>query len=222
MTLNGIMDGPNGQPAMYEVRTGKKDKNIYGRIDKPQFMWAAGWYMYSLYNLFAIKENNWNLAFDPWLPDNLKTVSFSLNINGSKTLTTVNGHGEFISSIKFDGKEMNSAVVPSGLKNAKRVEIMLGTPHAPYLKELSSELKNVKYDKVKKEYSFTADRKNISAIIISPLKPVSLNINGISRNDLLSTTKKGSVFIISITHIANDNNVSVQNGRVEAIFSLTF
>ena len=74
MTLNGIMDGPNGQPAMYEVRYAKKNSNIYGKIDKPQFMWAAGWYMYSLYNLFAIKENNWNLTLDPWLPDNLKTV----------------------------------------------------------------------------------------------------------------------------------------------------
>ena len=117
---------------------------------------------------------------------------------------------------------MNSAVIPSGLKNTKRVEIMLGTPQAPYLKALNSELKNVNYDKTKKEYSFTADRKNISAVIISPLKPVSLNINGISRNDLLSTTKKGSVFIISITPIANDNNVSVQNGRGEVNFSLTF
>jgi hypothetical protein len=222
MTLNGIMDGPNGQPAMYEVRTGKKDKNIYGRIDKPQFMWAAGWYMYSLYNLFAIKENNWNLELDPWLPDNLKTISFNLNINGSKALTTINGRGEFIRSIKIDGIEVKSAVVPSGLKNAKRVEIMLGTPQDPYLKEINSELKSIKYDRAKKIYSFTTDRKNISAVIISPLKPVSLNINGISRNDLLSTTKKGSVFIISITPIANDNNVSVQNGRGEVNFSVTF
>jgi len=178
--------------------------------------------MYSLYNLFAIKENNWNLELDPWLPDNLKTISFNLNINGSKTLITINGHGEFISSIKIDSKEMNSAIVPSGLKNTKRVEIVLGTPQDPYLKEINSELKSIKYDRTKKIYSFTTDRKNISAVIISPLKPVSLNINGISRNDLLSTTKKGSVFIISITPIANDNNVSIQNGREEVNFSLTF
>ena len=222
MTLNGIMDGPNGQPAMYEVRTGKKDKNIYGRIDKPQFMWAAGWYMYSLYNLFAIKENNWNLAFDPWLPDNLKTVSFNLNINGSKALTTINGRGEFIRTVKIDGKEMNSAVIPSGLKNTKRVEIVLGTPQDPYLKEINSELKSIKYDRTKKIYSFTSDRKDITAIMISPLKPVSLNINGTSRNDLLSATKKGNVFIISIAPNADNNNVSEQYSREEVNFSLNF
>jgi hypothetical protein len=178
--------------------------------------------MYSLYNLFAIKENNWNLAFDPWLPGNLKTVSFSLTINGSKALTTINGRGEFISSIKIDGKEMNSAVIPSELKNTKRVEILLGTPQAPYLKEINSELKTAKYDKTKKIYSFTAERKNITAVIISPIKPVTLKINGISRSDLLTTTKKGSVFIISIAPIAKDINVSEQYNREEVNFSLTF
>jgi hypothetical protein len=102
------------------------------------------------------------------------------------------------------------------------IEIILGTPHAPYLKEINSELKSVKYDKAKKEYSFIADKKNISAVIISPLQPVSLNINGVSRSDLMTSVKKGSVFIISITPVANGNNVPVQNGREEAIFSLTF
>ncbi|MDP4115330.1 MAG: hypothetical protein Q8903_04310 [Bacteroidota bacterium] len=52
MTVKGIMESPNGQPAMYEYRNGdKSNKNIYGMIDKPQFMWAAGWYLYSLYNI---------------------------------------------------------------------------------------------------------------------------------------------------------------------------
>ena len=57
-----------------------------------------------------------------------------------------------------------------------------------------------------KEYSFTSERKNITAVIISPLKPVTLKINGISRNDLLSTTKKGSVFIISISSNTKENS----------------
>jgi hypothetical protein len=222
MTLNGIMDGPNGQPAMYEVRYAKKNSDIYGKIDKPQLMWAAGWYMYSLYNLFAIKENNWNLTFDPWLPDNLKVVSFSLNINGSKALTTIKGKGEFISSIKIDGKDLNSAVVPSGLKNVNRVDIILGTPKVPYLKELNSELKNAAYDKTKKEYSFFTDRKNISATIISPISPVSLNINGAPRNDLLTIIPKGSVFIISISPDTKEKSVIQQESREEVHFSLSF
>ncbi|MFH1618542.1 MAG: amylo-alpha-1,6-glucosidase, partial [bacterium] len=42
MTLDGIMKGPNGQPAMYEYRIGdKKNPSMYGKIDKPQFLWAG-------------------------------------------------------------------------------------------------------------------------------------------------------------------------------------
>jgi hypothetical protein len=38
----------------------------------------------------------------------------------------------------------------------------------------------------------------------------------------MTSIKKGSVFIISITPVANGSNIPVQNGREEAIFSLTF
>ena len=32
------MAGPNGQPAMYEVRNGNdNDKTVYGTVDKPKF-----------------------------------------------------------------------------------------------------------------------------------------------------------------------------------------
>jgi glycogen debranching enzyme len=52
MTLDGIINSPNGQPAMYEYRNSNyKDPEVYGKIDKPQFMWAAGWYLYCIYEL---------------------------------------------------------------------------------------------------------------------------------------------------------------------------
>lgn len=222
MTLNGIMNGPNGQPAMYEVRYAKKNSPIYGKIDKPQFMWAAGWYMYSLYNLFAVKENNWNLQLDPWLPDNIKTISFSLTVNGSKTLTSVKGKGEFISSIRIDNKDFNSAVIPSTLKNANRIDIMLGAPKTPYLKELNLELISVNYDKLEKEYSFTTGRQNINAVIISPLNPESLSVNSVPSNELMSTTKKGSVFIITISSPPKVSSGSEQGAGKKVHFSLYF
>ena len=43
MTLDGIINSPNGQPAMYEYRDSNfNNPKEYGKIDKPQFMWAAG------------------------------------------------------------------------------------------------------------------------------------------------------------------------------------
>lgn len=52
MTIDGIINSPNGQPAMYEYRNSNPDLKFRGKIDKPQFMWAAGWYLYLIYNIY--------------------------------------------------------------------------------------------------------------------------------------------------------------------------
>ncbi|RJP65815.1 MAG: hypothetical protein C4539_12480 [Ignavibacteriales bacterium] len=52
MTIDGIINSPNGQPAMYEYRNSNPDLKFRGKVDKPQFMWAAGWYLYLIYNLY--------------------------------------------------------------------------------------------------------------------------------------------------------------------------
>jgi len=56
MTTEGIINSPNGQPAMYEYRNSNKNSSLeYGKVDKPQFMWAAGWYLYCIYEFFLIR-----------------------------------------------------------------------------------------------------------------------------------------------------------------------
>jgi len=56
MTIDGIINSPNGQPAMYEYRNSNfNNPQEYGKVDKPQFMWAAGWYLYILYEYLKIK-----------------------------------------------------------------------------------------------------------------------------------------------------------------------
>jgi len=50
MTIDGIKESPNGQPAMYEYRNSNFNNPAeYGKVDKHQFMWAAGWYLYCIY-----------------------------------------------------------------------------------------------------------------------------------------------------------------------------
>jgi len=57
MTIDGIIDSPNGQPAMYEYRNSNfNNSKEYGKIDKPQFMWAAGWYLYCVYEIYGKPE----------------------------------------------------------------------------------------------------------------------------------------------------------------------
>jgi len=85
MTLAGIIDSPNGQPAMYEYRcSDANDPALYGKIDKPNFLWAAGWYLYSLYHLYGVEENSWNIALKPFLPEGQAECEFDLNLYGHK------------------------------------------------------------------------------------------------------------------------------------------
>ncbi len=94
MTVKGVMAGPNGQPAMYEVRNGNyNDKTVYGTVDKPSFLWAGGWYLYSLYHLFAVEENEWNISLSPFNPNPNKPVLLDMYISGNKTRITVSGEG---------------------------------------------------------------------------------------------------------------------------------
>ncbi|MFC2135104.1 hypothetical protein ACFLTH_10845 [Bacteroidota bacterium] len=151
MTIEGIMNSPNGQPAMYEYRCGNyNNPKVYGTIDKPQFTWAAGWYIYGLYHLFGINENEWNISFDPYLAADQNKTEFDLNINGSLIPVKIYGSGDFIESIKLNGKEFHSAVIPSELKDIKNIEIKLGMPVEPYLKNVKSILNSVNYNKNKK------------------------------------------------------------------------
>lgn len=207
MTLNGIIDGPNGQPAMYEVRyADKTNKNNYGKIDKPEFMWAAGWYLYSMYNLFALKENDWNITFDPYKPDNFKTIKFGLTVNGSKTLTRIQGDGEFINSIKYDGKEIPSAVIPTGLSGVKEILITKGKINTPYLNSINSESKEITFNKNNKSLSFKAtsfEGNNVTAEIISSTVPKQVTPSNIKMN----TVKKGDSYITYLNFTASKEDV---------------
>ena len=36
--------------------------------------WAGGWYLYALYNLLGVRENEWNLGFEPWLAEGMEVA----------------------------------------------------------------------------------------------------------------------------------------------------
>jgi cellobiose phosphorylase len=152
MTLDGIIKGPNGQPAMYEVRIpDKDDPSIYGTVDKPQFMWAGGWYLYTLYHLYGIDENDWNISFNPFISEGQKSCSFSLSASGNILKVRISGKGKYIKSIKYDDKIVSTAVIPKEPTGTKSINIVLGYPESPYVKETGSELINSSFDNLKKK-----------------------------------------------------------------------
>lgn len=212
MTLKGIMEGPNGQPAMYEVRCGNfNDPSVYGTVDKPQFLWAAGWYLYSLYHLFAMQENEWNIYMDPFNTDAQNKISFDLYNNGKLSKVTVTGKGSFIKKILYDGKELPTGVIPSEGKYEK-IEIISGVPEKPYLKCSESILKECRYDD--KSKTLAVDLKsypghNDEITVASPLEISNILIDNKPYSGPVDTKTKDGIKIIKIrfSHTSSSSGI---------------
>ncbi len=214
MTLDGIMNGPNGQPAMYEVRNADKNNPaVYGTVDKPQFMWFGGWYLYSLYNIYLTNENDWNICLNPFLPEGQTSSAFTLNANGYPILVKVTGHGKYISSILYDGKPFYSAVIPANLKKVKNVKVVLGTPSNPYLLSTNSSLVNCSYDAGKNimnlNLSAFAGHEN-QTTIISPFALKEIKVNGKKSDTLPNITIENNLYKIIIISKQDQDHETIE------------
>jgi len=180
MSLHGIMAGPNGQPAYYEVRNANKDDlSEYGTVDKPQFLWAGAWYINCLYQLYGIRENDWNIGIDPFLEENQKECEFTLYVDGKSLLISIEGKGNAIKEICYDDKIVPSAVFPENIPNIREVDIDLGKPKHPYLHSTDAILKSCQYNQSQLLLilkAFTGH--NNKTIVISPLAPKQMTLNG--------------------------------------------
>jgi cellobiose phosphorylase len=182
MTLEGIMNSPNGQPAMYEYRNGnKQDPSAYGKVDKPQFLWAAGWYLYCLYRLFGARENEWNLSFDPYLPEGQRMSEYSLLAGGRDMTVTVRGSGRYIKSLRYGGEIYPSAVIPEKPPLSDEIEIVLGAPELPYVADTSAALLSSRFDNT--ERSLVLELRAFGGhynetTVISPWEPRAVSVNG--------------------------------------------
>jgi hypothetical protein len=202
MSVKGIMDSPNGQPAMYEYRVSNPtDSTLYGQIDKPQFTWAAGWYIYSLYHLLGFRENAWNIYFDPYILDSEMESQFDVNIKGKLTRVYTKGNGDFIQKISYDRKMIPSLVVPEELENIKRIEFQFGEIEQPYIQKANSKLVSCKYDEKTKSLSailqaFPNHKSKIE--VVSPWQPRFIKQNETIIIDSLKVKKLNNVFEIKI------------------------
>ncbi|MCX6151258.1 MAG: hypothetical protein NTX22_12080 [Ignavibacteriales bacterium] len=178
MTINGVLKSPNGQPAMYEYRNSNNlDPSVYGKIDKPQFMWAAGWYVYALYHLFGIEENEWNVSFNPYLNNEIKNCEFDLMVNGKMTKVRIEGSGELLEKILYDDKDYSSSVIPVDIK-PKSIMLVLGKLTKPYISQVNGLLSSCVYSRNSLICNISAYQgKEISLKIISPQKPCSILID---------------------------------------------
>jgi len=183
MTLNGIISGPNGQPAMYEVRNANHaSREEYGKVDKPQFMWAAAWYLNALYNLLGFKEDSWNLYFQPGSSEPLHPSVYQAFMYGKKTNVMLKGNGPVFEKILYNDRLYPSALIPVQLPSGSMVELQAGLqPAHSYLKSSNSTLLNAEYSPEKNllEINLKAFRGHLNITkIITPQEIKSVMVDG--------------------------------------------
>lgn len=193
MTIDGIINGPNGQPAMYEVRNGNvNDPKVYGTIDKPQFMWAAGWYLYSLYNLFGINNNEWNIEFNPFLLKDQQSCSFDLTMNGKLVKVGI-GKGES-QKTEIDGSKINSLVIPLETKSDGMVQLTIGKTGEPFVQTSNSVLKSCSFDKQTGEMEIRLEAfkgHGNTTVLFSTQKPKTVLLNGNELKNIIIDSSGG-------------------------------
>ncbi|MCF8418792.1 MAG: hypothetical protein K9G63_07895 [Melioribacteraceae bacterium] len=182
MTLDGVINSPNGQPAMYEYRiSDKSNPDLYGKIDKPQFLWAGGWYLYSLYNLYGIRENDWNISIHPYLPNDSDTVNLHLTIAGKLVPISISGKGEFVSSFLIDGQNSPSYIIPDDDEAPTEISIELGNLNDPMITKANTKIINPEYSSSSKTLSFytkSFSSNKVLVEIISPMRSKNILIDG--------------------------------------------
>jgi hypothetical protein len=202
MTLEGVSASPNGQPAMYEYRNSNRlDSSAYGRVDKPQFLWAAGWYLYAVYNLLGVRETAWNIAVEPYVLQGQAKSRYSLFVKGKLVEVTVSGQGRHVKSIQFDGTPCPTTVIPAGSSVAEEIKITLGTPEGPYITRTDSILTSCRFDAEERRLvahleAFPGHENETQ--VISPWQPSSASVNGVELGDGWRAQREGGVFRIRV------------------------
>lgn len=210
MTMNGIINSPNGQPAMYEYRVSDyTNPNIYGKIDKPQFLWAGGWYLYTLYNLFGLRENEWNISFDPYIPDELDSVKLTVTINGKQVPVNICGRGSEISSISFNETLTPSAVLPANLKELKEISIKLGNAVIPYLSSVNAIVNSPSFNMETKTLEFglkSFEGHQIEFEILSPIEKQYILVNGNDLDHSIIEERRNNLYKVKVHHLVQSSN----------------
>jgi len=149
LTLDGIAQSPMGQPAMYEYRFADTSSAEYGKIDKPSFLWAGGFYLNALYRLFGVSENEWNLSISVPRASQPDSVSFSLAFGSSKEIS-ISGKGERLHSFIEGSTNIASLVLPLDAAQRARYDIRVGSVQNPYLESINAILYTAQYIREKK------------------------------------------------------------------------
>ncbi len=212
MSLDGVAKSPMGVPAMYEYRYSDPSSKEFGKIDKPSFLWAGGFYLYTLYQLFGVKENEWNVSFAGPLPASPESASYSLAVAKLKSVS-VSGKGRYLQSCLIDGKAVPSLVLPSDNSDAAKIDVKFGNPVTPYLESVNATLHTTLYDSKVKSLSFsvssfTGHKTVMSVVGLADVKKIL--IDGRTHTDFEVQTAANGIRSARISFQGSEKRKSIQ------------
>jgi hypothetical protein len=167
-TIDGIANSPGGQPSFFEYRNANRESIYYGRIDKPTFLWAGGWFANMLYRLMGMRENTSNIYFSPELPADFRRIEYETYLNGRKVEVLYSGEGNFFKQIEFDGITGYSAIPDEPVSS---IRFMRGEPDYPYLAEVDAILTGITYDRDERHMTITLGGLNGSSAVLNLISP---------------------------------------------------
>jgi hypothetical protein len=177
MTVDGIMNSPDGVPAMYEYRFSDSTSPRYGEIDKPSFMWAGGFYLYTLYRLYGVQESEWNISLLSTLPKGCDSVNFSESYLGMDDVAIVGGtaaaHG-----YRDGARYVPSSVIP--LTHGASLRMVSADAGQPCIESVNGILKTADYSAKGKSLTFEVNSfkgHKVEASIVGKMKPKSVTVN---------------------------------------------
>ncbi len=181
MTLDGIVHSPNGQPAMYEYRFSDPSAGEYGMIDKPSFLWAGGFYLKTLYALYGVRENEWNISFEGGLPRQPSSASYTLSLGRNNTVS-IHSNGSILKKLRCDNVTIPSAVLPIGMAvHTHHISLEFSAKgDRPYLQSINAILRSARW---KTSHELECETTSFpghetSAIVISRSAPHRVLIDG--------------------------------------------
>ncbi len=186
LTLDGIAQSPMGQPAMYEYRFADTSSAEYGKIDKPSFLWAGGFYLNVLYRLFGVSENEWNLSVSMPRASQFDSVSFSFAFGSPKDIS-ISGKGERLRSFTDGSTNIASLVLPLDAVQRARYDIHVGSVENPYLEKINAILYSAQYNERKKslECVFSSFKGHlVTACVIGAKRAKKVLIDGKTLGDV--------------------------------------
>ncbi len=195
MTIDGVAQSPNGIPAMYEYRYSNQSSPRYGEIDKPSFLWAGGFYLYTMYTLVGMNDNVWNLSVSENRARFDSTVHFSYTFATTKDVE-ITGNGNMLTSFSAEGKMVSSLVLPLEIQASRSLSVQFGEFSTPYLIDATAIVHSVQYATAKrylecKVSSFQGHSTTVR--ILSKKKPYQILLNGkIKKNFATADTSDAS------------------------------